>query len=124
MNIGLKIKSLREAKNISREQMIDHLPMSKNTYKKKEYGEKTPTLDELKIIASVLKIDPILFLNDEGTFIVNHGDYYTGIGNVIINEKAVIDDLRKSLDRFMELVEMLTYRQKKKIDYLLLLRLF
>ena len=70
-------------------------------------------MDELKIIASVLEIDPILFLKDEGTSLSNQRDNSTGKGNVIINEKAAINDLRKALDMFIDVVEKLTNSIKK-----------
>jgi transcriptional regulator with XRE-family HTH domain len=108
MNVGLKIKLLRESRNISREQMTDKLPMSINTYKKIEYGEKIPTLDELKIIAEILNVDPVIFLKDENTSIINHGDYSTGIGNVIINEKDIILSLSASLESFATAIHALS----------------
>lgn len=105
MNVGFKIRTLRESKNISKEHMADHLHMSLNTYKKIEYGERIPTLDELKIIASVLQIDPTIFLKEENTSIVNNGDHSTtGIGNVVINEKELILGLIKSMDNLADSV--------------------
>lgn len=118
MNVGFKIKTLRESKNISKEHMADHLHMSLNTYKKIEYGEKIPTLDELKIISNVFEIDPTIFLRDENTSIVNNGNYSTtGIGNVVINEKDLILGLIKSMDNLAESISSIAkVVEKNNID--------
>ncbi len=115
MNVGLKIRTLRESKNISKNQMLDHLDMSLNTYKKIEYGEKIPNLDELKIIANVLEIDPAIFLKDENTSIVNNGDYSTtGIGNVVINERDLILSLTNSMQKLAESIATIVKVMEKK----------
>ena len=114
MNLGLKIKALREAKNITREQMTDLLPMSINTYKKIEYGDKIPTLDELKVIAEILEVDPSVFMKDDATAIINHGSYSTGIGNVIINEKEILLQLISAIDNLSKTMLEFTQAIKSK----------
>ncbi|MCZ2102704.1 MAG: helix-turn-helix domain-containing protein [Chitinophagales bacterium] len=114
MNVGYQIKALRESKSISKEQMCDHLHMSLNTYKKIEYGEKIPTLDDLKIIAGVFDVDPTIFLKEDKTSIVNNGDYSTGIGNVVINEKDLILHVTKSIDGLAEAISAMTKAIDKK----------
>ena len=84
MEVGLLIKKIRENKNISREQMADWLSVAVNTYKKIEYGERVPSLQEIKTISEKLDLDPSIFFKTSGTTIVNHGDYSTGTGNVVI----------------------------------------
>lgn len=83
MNVGFKIKALREGKNLSKEQMSDYLQMSLNTYKKIEYGEKIPTLNEIKIISHVLEVDPIIFLKDESTDNLNSHNHIIELSNAI-----------------------------------------
>lgn len=102
MNVGHKIKALRESKNISKEQMCDHLHISLNTYKKIEYGEKSPTLVDLKIIAGVFNVDPTLFLKDDKTSNINNGDYTLGFKNVERNEKDLIINFTKSIEKLSE----------------------
>lgn len=57
-----------------------------------------PALDELKIIADKLEVNPAIFLK-EGTTVINHGDYSTGVGNVIINDKDLILALNTSINK-------------------------
>lgn len=116
MNLGFKIKTLRESKNISREQMIDFLPISLNTYKKIEYGERIPTLEELKIISNVLEIDPSIFLRDDQTSIVNNGNFSSGQGNIIINEKELIFELTRSINKLSDTILSLYTAVNKKLD--------
>ena len=114
MNLGLKIKALREAKNITREQMIDLLPISINTYKKIEYGDKIPTLDELKMIAEILKVDPSIFLKDDATAIINHGSLHSGVGDLVVNEKEILLQLITSINTLSKTVSEFTQSVKYK----------
>jgi transcriptional regulator with XRE-family HTH domain len=85
--------------------MAEGLNLSLNTYKKIEYGEKIPTVEEIKSIASTLNIDPGIFLKDDHFSIINNGDNYTGIGHVIMNDKELILALTQTLDRLTRVLE-------------------
>ena len=50
------IRSLREKRGISQDTMAGKLGMSRVTYIRLESGEKSPTLDELKNITSILEV--------------------------------------------------------------------
>ncbi|MBK7807710.1 MAG: helix-turn-helix domain-containing protein [Saprospiraceae bacterium] len=110
MEVSTQIKLLRENKNISREQMADWLSMSVNTYKKIEYGERMPALDELKIIADKLEVNPAIFFKKEGTTVINHGDYSTGVGNVIINDKDLILALNTSINKLAFVLDRMSQK--------------
>jgi transcriptional regulator with XRE-family HTH domain len=114
MNLGLKIKALIEGKNFSREQMIELLPMSINTYKKIEYGDKIPTLDELKMISEILQVDPAVFLKDDATSIINHGSLHSGVGNLIVNEKEILLQLITSINTLSKTVSEFTQSVRDK----------
>lgn len=114
MNLGLKIKALREGKNISREQIVDKLPMSLNTYKKIEYGDKTPTLDELKLISDILKVDPAVFLKDDATSIINNGSLHSGVGNLVVNEKEILMQLITSIETLSKTLSEFTQTYKSR----------
>jgi len=108
MEVGLFIKKMRENRNISREQMADWLAMAVNTYKKIEYGERPPSLQEIKTISEKLDFDPSLFFKTLGTHIVNHGDnsnYTTGSGSVVINDKELVIALTQSLDKLAKALD-------------------
>ena len=103
---------MREAKNISIEQIADHLGIWLNTYKKIEYGERLPTIDDIKIMSTVFHVDSSIFLQDHSTSVTTNGNYSPEIGDVIINEKEVLLDFSKALNRFADAIEKLVTRQK------------
>ena len=105
MQVGFQIKSLREAKNISREQMADWLGVCLNTYKSVEYCKRIPNLEEIKIISEKLEVDPAVFFNKDGSTIFNQGNYSAGIGNVVINDKELILSLKQTIDRLSDILE-------------------
>jgi transcriptional regulator with XRE-family HTH domain len=107
MEVGLLIKKMRENRNISREQMADWLSIAVNTYKKIEYGERAPSLQEIKTISEKLEFDPSLFFKSQGTTIVNNGDYSSGTGNIVINDKDIVMALTKSLDKLANALDKL-----------------
>jgi|SRR5690606_13040376 len=107
MEVGLLIKNLRENKNISREQAADWLSIAVSTYKKIEYGERLPSLREIETLSEKLDFDPSILFKLSGTTIVNHGDYSTGTGNVIINDKELIIALTESLDKLAKALDRL-----------------
>ena len=105
MRIGLQIKSSRELKNVSKEQMADWLGLCVNTYKKIEYGERLPDLEEAKTISEKLDIDPTSFFQKEESTVFNQGDYSAGIGNVIINDKDLVVSLQKTIENLSSILE-------------------
>ncbi len=107
MEVGLFIKKMKENKNISREQMADWLSIAVNTYKKIEYGERPPSLQEIKMISEKLEFDPSLFFKSHGTTIVNNGDYSSGTGNIVINDKELVVALTQSLDKLASALDKL-----------------
>jgi transcriptional regulator with XRE-family HTH domain len=105
MHIGLQIKTIRESKNITKEQMADWLGVCLNTYKSIEYCKRVPNLEEARLISEKLEIDPSTFFNKDNSTIINQGDYSAGIGNVIINDKELILSLKHTIDRLSEILE-------------------
>ena len=69
-----KIRHLREAKGISRDDMADHLGISSGTYGKLECGETKLDLDRLKAIADYLETDVVDLLNNN-SIIITYNDH-------------------------------------------------
>lgn len=76
MKVNEKIRSVRESKKISRENIAEQLHMSSNGYAKIERGETKLHLDKLEQIAQILDVDicELLMLGDRD-IVVNLGDY-------------------------------------------------
>ncbi len=64
METAIRIRTFRELKNISREEMSESLGISLNTYAKIEKGTRSPNLKELKLIAKRLEIDTCFLLEN------------------------------------------------------------
>mgnify|MGYP003598498696 CR=1 FL=1 len=103
---------LREQKNISREQMADALGVHVNTYKNIEYGKKIPNLEEIKVIAKILDVDPINFLYDDFTSKSTNGNHSGREDTALVKDRDVIIDFNKSVNKFVEAIEKFASRQK------------
>jgi transcriptional regulator with XRE-family HTH domain len=66
MNIGEKIKKVREAKGFSQKQVAVMLDMDQSQYSKIENSKTDPTTSTLEKIAKTLGVDvPVLFASDD-----------------------------------------------------------
>lgn len=65
MELGVKIKKIRESKNYTQEYMSNKLNISQNTYSKIETGGIKLTVDRLKQISEVLDVTIEDILNNE-----------------------------------------------------------
>ena len=75
MNIGEKIKKVREAKGFSQKQVAIMLDMDQSQYSKIENGKTDPTTSTLEKIARSLGVEvPVLFASDDIFKDVNSAD--------------------------------------------------
>ncbi|MCU0433166.1 MAG: helix-turn-helix domain-containing protein [Bacteroidia bacterium] len=92
IQIGQKIKKLRELKNLTQDFMAAQLEMSQSAYSKIETGESDVTFKKLELIASALDVKPedIVTFNERMVFNVQHNQ--TGNGLVI---NHMTDEMKK-----------------------------
>lgn len=85
MQVGQKIKKLRELKNFTQEYMADYLGMSQSNYSKIETGETDISYGKLEKIAEVLELRPedIITFNEHVVFNIMNNQ--TGIQTHTIN---------------------------------------
>lgn len=69
-----KIKQLRQAKGISRDDMADHLGVSPGTYGKLERGETKLDFERLKAVADRLEVE-VTDLIDEGSIMITYNGF-------------------------------------------------
>ena len=88
MNIGMKIRNRREDMDLSQRDMANLIPMNQSNYSKIERGVQEPSMEQLRRICQILKLDPryllelgefetisladIKLLNDTKKFIKEH----------------------------------------------------
>ena len=70
MDIGRKIRNAREDMDLSQNDMASLIPMNQSNYSKIERDIQEPSLEQLRRICQILKIDPRYLLNlDDITFV-------------------------------------------------------
>ncbi len=67
MTLGDKIKNIREDMDLSQNEIAKLIPMNQSNYSKIERGVQEPSMDQLRRICQILKIDP-RYLLDLGDF--------------------------------------------------------
>ena len=108
----IKIKKIRELKNVSQEFVATQLGLSIRAYSKIETGETQLTINRLNEISKALGIDPIEVLGFDDKQVFNNckQDGYIGINHINLPEKliqqyektiAVLEDEVKLLKRLL-----------------------
>lgn len=110
MKVQEKIRTMREAKNWSQEEMAEKLNMSVSGYSKIERGETNPHISKLEQIAQILGIDLIELISfgEKHVYLVN-GDGNNGC-NVIGSSTEIafeIQKLQMQLSHKDEIIEQL-----------------
>ncbi len=92
INIGQKIKKIRELRNFTQQHMAQELGVTQSAYSKMEMGESDITYKKLEHISSILGIpvDEIVTFNDQMVFNVMHNQ----TGNGLVVNKGISDQER------------------------------
>lgn len=108
MEIGTKVKKLRELRNFTQEFMAASLEMTPSGYGKIERNESEVSYQKLEKIAEVLgiKVEDIVSFNESLVFNVMHNQ--TGNGYVV-NHNSSFENERK-------LYEQIIAQQKEEIE--------
>ncbi|WP_259016587.1 helix-turn-helix domain-containing protein [Emticicia fluvialis] len=117
MEIGTKIKKLRELKNFTQEHVANSLSMTPSGYGKIERNETEVSYHKLEKIAEVLgiKVEDIINFNESMVFNVMHNQ--TGNGYVVNhistseNEKSlyelIISQQKEEIENLRKIIEKL-----------------
>ena len=118
LNIGTKIKKLRELKNLTQEHMASVIGVTQSAYSRLELGETEITYSKLARIASELGMKPedVISFNESMVFNVMHNQ--TGNGLIIQNNTLVNEERDLYKLQIETLKEEVAYL-KKIIDNLL-----
>ena len=106
MSVNEKIRTIRETRNWSQEDMAEKMNMSKNGYAKIERGETKLNLHKLEQIANIFNIDVLeLIKNDDKNvffFMNDHNTNYYGSNENLTSE---IDLLKLTISHKDELLK-------------------
>jgi transcriptional regulator with XRE-family HTH domain len=118
LNIGTKIKKLRELKNLTQEHMASVIGVTQSAYSRLELGETEITYSKLARIADELGMKPedVISFNESMVFNVMHNQ--TGNGLIIQNNTLVNEERDLYKLQIETLKEEVAYL-KKIIDNLL-----
>ncbi|MFM1810715.1 MAG: hypothetical protein RLZZ382_1940 [Bacteroidota bacterium] len=118
LNIGTKIKKLRELKNLTQEHMASVIGVTQSAYSRVELGETDITYNKLARTAGELGMKPedVIAFNESMVFNVMHNQ--TGNGLIIQNNTLVNEERDLYKLQIETLKEEVAYL-KKIIDNLL-----
>jgi transcriptional regulator with XRE-family HTH domain len=118
LNIGTKIKKLRELKNLTQEHMASVIGITQSAYSRMELGETEITYSKLVRIAGELGMKPeeVIAFNESMVFNVMHNQ--TGNG-LIIQNNALNNEERELYKQQIETLKEEVAYLKKIIDSLL-----
>ncbi len=74
MTIGEKIKNAREDMDLLQTDMAKLIPMNQSNYSKIERGVQEPSMEQLRRICQILKLDPRYLLDIGGADIIAPSD--------------------------------------------------
>ena len=74
MNIGEKIRNAREDMDLLQREMAEMIPMNQSNYSKIERDLQEPSLEQLRRICQILKLDPRYLLNLSDTTSITEED--------------------------------------------------
>ena len=65
MKLGKKIYTLRTTRGLTQEQLAEQLGVSRQSISKYEYGQSTPELEKIRLLAEIFGVTPDYLINDE-----------------------------------------------------------
>lgn len=114
MELGLKIKKIRELRNLKQESLAKALNVSQKTISKIEHGELKVSDEKLEVIAEALGVtkEDILTFEDKYSYF-NYGTH-NGDSAHTINKQSFeeINDLKESIKTLADRLEKLLSRLK------------
>jgi transcriptional regulator with XRE-family HTH domain len=115
MQLGQKIKKLRELKNLTQEHMANSIGISQGAYSRMELGETEITYSKLEKISNELGMKPeeVIAFNDSLVFNVMNNQ--TGNG-LVINNNQISENEKHLYEQQIELLKNEVNYLKKVLD--------
>ena len=118
INIGHKIKKLRELKNLTQEHMAKSIGITQGAYSRMELGETEITYSKLEKISEELGMKPEEVIAFNESLVFNIMNNQTGNG-LVINNNQLSDTEKNSFEQQILLLKEENSYLKKVIDGLL-----
>ena len=118
LNIGHKIKKLRELRNLTQEHMASSLGLSQSAYSRMELGETEITFSKLEKISEQLGMKPEEIIAFNESMVFNVMNNQTGNG-LVINNNVPIEENKTLYDQLITQLKEENAHLKKVIENLL-----
>jgi transcriptional regulator with XRE-family HTH domain len=102
-NPEIKIKQIRELKNLTQEHVATQLGLSTRAYYKIETGETQLTINRLNEISSILGVEPMEVLGFDDKQVFNN--YGKQEGNIGINHINIPEKLMQQYEKTIQILE-------------------
>ena len=117
MEIGLKIKKIRELRNLTQEYMAQELNISQSTYSRFEKDGDDLTISQLHKISQVLeiKVEDLINFNEKfvfNNFEANHANQGYIVNNISAAEKELYEKHILTLEKEVEYLKQLIDKLK------------
>ena len=117
LNIGQKLRKLRNEKGFSQEYLADRLNISQKTYSNME-NDRTPiTVEILKQLSSELEVDMIDLITDSKIIVQYNTSQDTSTSNGVVNNNFPEELVNQLKERIIDLKNQLLDKDKL-IDFL------
>lgn len=117
LNIGQKLRKLRNQKGFSQEYLADRLNISQKTYSNME-NDRTPiTVEILKQLSSELEVDMIDLITDSEIIVQYNTSQDTSTFNGVVNNNFPEELINQLKERIIDLKNQLLDKDKM-IDFL------
>jgi transcriptional regulator with XRE-family HTH domain len=110
MQIGQKIKKIRELKNLTQEHVAQELGITQGSYSRMELGETEVSYSKLEKISGLFGMKPeeVISFNENMVFNIMHNDVGNGF---VINNNQLSEGEKNLYERQIELL-------KEEVSYL------
>jgi len=107
LNIGSKIRKIREFKNMTQEELANQLEMTQANYSKIERGDSELKVERLQDIAKVLGIEltDLINFDEKNIFLFQHNRTVSGINGTVNNHYGVTDKERELYEITIKLLK-------------------
>jgi transcriptional regulator with XRE-family HTH domain len=104
----IKIKQIRELKNLTQEYVAQKLGLSTRAYSKIETGETQLTINRLNEISAILEVQPmeVLGFDDKKIFNINNSTGNNGYNNIFFSDK-LIQQYEETIQSLKEQIKLL-----------------
>jgi len=117
MQLGAKLKRIREEKRFSQQEIADLLDISQKTYSNIESDRSKPSIEQLSKLSSYLDFDLLQLLEEQGAvFNQSNNEFKDNSGSYIVNNfpNNLITQYESRINELQEIIQLL----KEKIRFL------